>query len=188
MRFFSLIFFIGLSFFFFSCENDEQEVERIAGKKKVIPTITGRDVDIDFRDSGLVKIKMHAGVLKRFEFNVQEPYYEIDSGLVIYFYDKTGKEISSLKSRYGIFYETSKRVEVKYNVVVKNLEGKILETEKLTWRERDSVRNEGQVIMHENGRRLFGEKLIASEDFSHMELENPRIEIPLEDFKNEQKK
>lgn len=177
--FLSIIIFFVLLFSFSSCVNDEQEVERIAGKKEPYPSLVGRDVDVDFRDSGLVRLVMHAGILKRYEFNVQEPYYEIDSGLKIFFYDKDGKQISSLSARKGIYYETSRRAEVKYNVVVENQEGKRLETEKLKWRERDSIRNEGEVIMYENNKRLRGKKLIAAEDFSHMEIEDYIFEIPV---------
>jgi LPS export ABC transporter protein LptC len=185
---FIVIIFAAL-FSFLSCETDENEVAKITAKKPSFPTLTGKDVDIDYRDSGLVKLKMHAGFLKRYEFNVPEPYYEIDSGLKIIFFDKTGKEISSMSARYGIFYETTKRVEVRYNVVVVNQEGKRLETEKLKWREKDSIRNEGIVYMFQNGRTLRGHKLIASEDFSHMELEDFVIEIPVNDLeKNKEEK
>jgi LPS export ABC transporter protein LptC len=184
--------FYFLSFLFFvllltSCQNDLQEVERIAGKKEVFATLSGRDVDMDYRDSGLIRLKLHAGTLKRYEFNVKEPYYEIDSGLKIIFFDKAGNQISTLSSRYGIYYENSKRVEVRYNVVVTNKEGKRLETEKLKWSENDSIRNEGDAYLIENDRRMHGKKLIASNDFSHMELEDYVIQIPVESFEQEEK-
>lgn len=188
MQRYAAIIFIALLVFSFSCETNEQEVEKIAGPKKAFPTITGKDVDVDYRDSGLVRLRMHTGLLKRFDFNVPEPYYEMDSGLRIFFYDKDGKQVSALSARYGIYYENSRRVEVKYNVVVTNQEGKRLETEKLKWREKDSIRNEGQVIMYQNNRRLIGKKLIAAEDFSHMELEDYVIEIPVDELKKEEGK
>jgi LPS export ABC transporter protein LptC len=169
-----------------ACQNDVREVERVAGKKESFATISGKEVDMDYLDSGLVRLKLHAGTLKRFEFNVKEPYYEIDSGLKIIFFDKDGKEISTLSSRYGIYYETTKRVEVRYNVVVTNREGKRLETEKLSWRENDSIRNEGDAYLIENDRRMHGKKLIASNDFSHMELEDYVIQIPVETFEKEE--
>ena len=188
MRFiFFLIFSSVLWIVFSSCENDEREVARIAAKKETYPVLSGKEVDIDFRDSGLVRLRMHAGILKRFELNVKEPYYEIDSGLKIVFYDKSGAEVSTLSARSGVFYEGSKRAEVRYKVVVTNKEGKRLETEKLMWQDRDSIRNEGDAYLYEDNRRLHGKKLIASNDFSHMELEQYVIQIPVEEFEKEKK-
>ncbi|MFN5183312.1 MAG: LPS export ABC transporter periplasmic protein LptC [Bacteroidota bacterium] len=169
----------------FSCVNDVKEVEKIAGPKEIYPILSGKEVKIEFRDSGLVRLKMQAGTLKRYEINVKEPYYEIDSGLKIIFYDKSGAEVSTLSARRGIFYEHSKRAEVKYKVVVVNKEGKRLETEKLFWQEKDSIRNEGDAYLYENNRRLQGKKLIASSDFSHMELEQYIIQIPVEELEKE---
>lgn len=187
MRFIFLFLLFSFLFVFFACQNDVRDVERVAGKKEAYATISGKEVDMDYMDSGLVRLKLHAGLLKRFEFNVKEPYYEIDSGLKIIFFDKDGKETSTLSSRYGIYYETSKRIEVRYNVVVTNREGKRLETEKLSWRENDSIRNEGDAYLIENDRRMHGKKLIASNDFSHMELEDYVIQIPVESFEKEVK-
>ena len=184
---FYICFFYSIIFIFHSCENDEKEVERVAAKKEVFPVLSGKEVKIEFRDSGLVRLKMQAGRLKRFEQNVKEPYYELDSGLKIVFYDKNGAEVSTLSAKRGIFYESSKRAEVKHKVVVINKEGKRLETEKLMWQEKDSIRNEGDAFLYENNRRLFGKKLIASSDFSHMELEQYVIQIPLEDVEKDKK-
>lgn len=167
--------------FFFSCENDEKEVQKITGNKAILPTMEGKEVDVDYRDSGLVVLKMHANHIKQFERNVAEPYYEADKGLKVLFYDKDGKEVSTLTAEYGIYYQRTQRVEVKYKVVVVNKEGKRLETEKLSWRQNDSIRSEGQVILFENGRKLVGKKLVAAQDFSHMELNDISMSLPVED-------
>lgn len=187
MKKYHFILFFSIILTLFSCVNDEKEVAKISPQKQIYPILSGKEVKIEFRDSGLVRIRMHAGSLKKYELNVKEPYYEIDSGLKIVFFDKSGLETSTLSAGKGIFYERSKKAEVKYKVVVVNKEGKRLETEKLFWQEKDSIRNEGEAYLYENNRRLHGKKLIASNDFSHMELEQYVIQIPVEDLEKKEK-
>ena len=188
MRFYSLIkistvFILLLSFF--ACENDEHEISKITKSKFLAPTMVGKDVTADYRDSGLLVLKMNAKELKQFEINVPEPYYEAAKGLKVFFYNKEGKQVSTLSAEYGIFYERSQKVEVRYKVVVVNDEGKRMETEKLWWKQNDSIRSDGQVIMYENGKKLVGNKLVATDDFSHMELYDITAVLPFEEPKKD---
>ncbi|MBC7865651.1 MAG: LPS export ABC transporter periplasmic protein LptC, partial [Bacteroidia bacterium] len=161
---------VAMGIVFFSCENDTQEVLKLTQAKTIAPGMTGKDVVLDYRDSGFLVMKMQAVQLKQFSVGVADPYYEADKGIKVFFYDKEGNQISSMTAQHGIYYEHSKRMEVKYKVVVVNTEGKKLETEKLNWKQGDSVRSEGQVVLWEKNRKLVGTKLVASDDFSHMEL------------------
>lgn len=182
IKFFSFLFLI----FIFSCETDENEVNRITRPAGVSPVMISKNVDVDYRDSGLVVLKMQAARIKQFQENVPEPYYEADKGLKVLFFDKAGKQISMLSANYGVYYERSQKVEVRYKVVVENAEGKRLETEKLTWKKNDSIRSEGQVIMWEKNRKLIGKNLVATEDFSHMELNDISAILPIEEISGKQ--
>jgi LPS export ABC transporter protein LptC len=169
---------------FFSCQNDVAEIMKITGTKAKLPAMTCKDVDLDYRDSGRIVLKMQAKQIRQYAQNaVPEPYYEADKGLKVTFYDKEGKQVSTLSSQYGIYYEHTQRVEVRHKVVVVNKDGQRLESEKLTWKQNDSIRSEGQVIMWEKNRKLVGKNLVANEDFSHMELTDISAILPIDEEK-----
>jgi len=178
-----LILFALSLLVFLSCENDQNEINKITKAKAISATMTGKDVCIDYRDSGLIVLTMEAKVLNQFRVNVADPFYEAAKGLKVLFYNKAGKQVSKLSAEYGLYYERAQKVEVRYKVVVVNEEGQRMETEKLFWRQNDSIRSAGQVILWEKGKKIIGNNLVASEDFSHMELFDISAIIPINETK-----
>ena len=66
-------------------------------------------------------------------YNDEEPYIEFKDGLKVQFFDDKGKKESELNADYAIIDEKNDLMLAEKNVIVRNVNGDILETEKLSW-------------------------------------------------------
>lgn len=158
----------------FSCQNDTKEIETITRKEAVFPTESGKKVEILYTDSGQVKVRLSAPVLNDYAYNVKEHYTEMPKGLYIEFYSDSNQVKTTLRANYGIKYEKSKKVEVKYKVVVTNASGEVLNTEQLFWDETTrKIYTKEFVKITTKKEVLKGNGLEANEDFTEWEIQNP---------------
>ena len=170
-------FFIALlvSFFLLVCAcNSGKEVDDVMEKQTIFPTEQGKEVEILYTDSGLVRIRITAPLMNHYTFNVPEPYTEMPQGVYIEFYNDSNKIKSTLRAAYGIRYEKSKRTEVKKDVEVVNNSGEVLNTDKLNWDESSRrIYTDAFVKISTSKDVLRGTGMEANEDFSEWEIKNP---------------
>ncbi|MBS1647046.1 MAG: LPS export ABC transporter periplasmic protein LptC [Bacteroidetes bacterium] len=172
IKIFFFIAFIGSSFF--SCQNDAKEIERVTKKDTLFPTESGKEVEIFYTDSGQVKVRIKASVMNNYTYNVKEHYTEMPKGLYVEFYNDKGEVKTTLKANYGIKYTESKKIEVKYHVVVTNINHEVLNTEQLFWDENThKIYTQEFVKITTKKEVLQGKGLEANEDFSEWEIQNP---------------
>ncbi|MEO8760980.1 MAG: LPS export ABC transporter periplasmic protein LptC [Bacteroidia bacterium] len=168
------LFLFATCFFFSSCQNDVKEIEQATQKEAIFPTERGKKVEILYTDSGQVKVRLTAPILNDYTYNVKERYTEMPKGLYIEFYNDSNQIKTTLKANYGIKYEQSKKVEVKYNVVVTNSSGEILNTEQLFWDETtQKIYTKEFVKITTKKEVLKGNGLTANQDFTEWEIGNP---------------
>ncbi len=168
------VFLFSCCFIFFACQNDTKEIEAATKKQALFPTEHGKKVEILYTDSGQVKVRLTAPVLNDYTYNVPEHYTEMPKGLVVEFFNDSNQLKTTLKANYGIKYEKSKKVEVKYNVVVTNVNGEVLNTEQLFWDENTrKIYTKEFVKITTKKEILKGKGLEANEDFSDWEIQNP---------------
>jgi LPS export ABC transporter protein LptC len=149
-------------------------VDDIMQKKQVFPTEQGETVEILYTDSGLVRIRITAPEMNHYTFNVPEPYTEMPKGIYVEFYNDSSKIKTTLKADYGIRYEKTKRTEVKTNVVVVNVAGETLNTDKLDWDEGTrKIYTDVFVKIKTKNDELQGTGMEANEDFSEWDIKNP---------------
>src|SRR3954468_6055785 len=117
-----------------SCTNDLKDVMRLP-KNKLSPSQVGDSVTMLYTDSAQLKIVLKANRMLMFNKNVTEPFTVLPRGVFVTFFDEDEKVSGTLKANYGVRYDVSKKMEVKYAVQVVNRNGQKLETEKLTWDE-----------------------------------------------------
>jgi len=167
--FFRFLFFL---FLLASCNNN-QEVDDIMQKQAVFPTEQGEIVEILYTDSGLVRVRITAPVMNHFTINVPEPYTEMPKGIYVEFYNDSSKIKTTLKADYGIRYEKNKRTEVKKNVVVVNVAGEVLNTDRLNWDEAlRKIYTDAFVQITTKKEVLKGTGMEANEDFTEYEIRN----------------
>ncbi|GAB4133255.1 MAG: hypothetical protein Fur0041_05320 [Bacteroidia bacterium] len=164
---------------FTSCENDPATVQSFTRVEKG-PVQTAYDVKLFYSDSAQLKIHLTAPEVN--EFIGSSPYTELPKGLKVDFYDDSMKINTSLTARYGIRKEREQMMEVKNDVVVINVRGEKLNTEKLIW---DGIRRkiytDAFVKITTADQVLMGNGLESDETFSEYEIKNLTGTILLKD-------
>ena len=178
----SLLFLLmTVCFAFFSCETDRNEIMAL-GKKTVMPDLTGKGVTMLYSDSTVLKIKLLTPQMQKYEKGVKEPLTIMPQGLFVIFYDEKGKEATTLKADYGVRYETTKRMEVKYNVEVVNVNGEKLNTEHLVWDEKKKkITSDAFVKITTAKEIIMGKGLEANQDFTQYEIKEITGSIRVDD-------
>lgn len=82
-------------------------------------------------DSGNKIAEIRTPLMER--YSGKNPYIEMTKGLQGLFFDKKGVKENQLDADYGISKQNEKIIEVKRNVILENVKGEKLNTEKLTW-------------------------------------------------------
>ena len=176
-----LVFLMAFCFAISSCETNRDEIMAI-GKKVVMPSLTGKDVTMLYSDSTVLKIKLQTPQMLKYEKDVKEPITIMPQGLFVIFYDDKGKESTTLKSDYGVRYEMSKRMEVKYNVEVVNANGEKLNTEHLIWDEqKKKITSDAFVKITTAKEIIMGKGLEANQDFTQYEIKEVTGTIRVDD-------
>ena len=118
--------------FLFSCSNDLETIKEISiQNQSVFPVETIKDCEIIYSDSSKVRVLLSAAIMNR--FNHEKKYLEIEDGLKVQFFDESGKKESELLSDYAIIDEENDVMQAQKNVVFRNVNGDILESETLNW-------------------------------------------------------
>jgi LPS export ABC transporter protein LptC len=168
LRIFFILFFSG--FVFASCTNDLKDVMKLP-KNKLSPSQIGDSVTMLYTDSAQLKIVLKANRMLLFDKNVSEPFTVLPKGLFVTFFDEEEKISATLKAQYGVHYQNSHRMEVKYGVEVVNKNGQKLETEKLTWDEnKKKIFTDAPVKITTDKEIIMGKGMESNQDFSKYEL------------------
>ncbi len=191
MNFIKKYFFKGilslLSFFVFTaCENDIAEVNYItAENEKNLPIESGKNVEMLYSDSAIVRAKLKAQQVDRYIGKTN--YMLLPKGMLIVFYDTNKEEETRLTGDYGIGFENGTgmtKMEAKRNVIVINKKGEKLNTEHLIW---DAITHKiytkAFVKITTKDEVIWGDGLEANEDFSEYEIKNPKGQIAIDEAK-----
>lgn len=166
----SLFVLAAFSFFFFACKTDRNEVMTL-GKKFVMPSQTGKDITLLYSDSTVLKTKLQAPQMQIYDKNVKQRVTIMPKGLYVIFYDDKAKETTTLKADYGVRYDDSKRMEVKYNVEVINVNGEKLNTEHLIWDEqKKKIISDAFVKITTSKQIIMGNGLESNQEFTKYEI------------------
>lgn len=164
-----------------SCETKREDVMAI-GKKNIMPAQTGKDITMLYSDSSKLKIRLQAPQMQIYDKDVKEKITILPKGVNVVFYDDSGKETTTLKANYGVRYEQSRRMEVKYDVEVVNSNGEKLNTEKLVWDEQKKKITSNSFVKITTGKQIImGNGLEANQDFSQYEIKEITGTIRLDD-------
>lgn len=118
--------------FVLSCDKDI-EVAAVTEVQN-LPSLTIKNFRSESTDSGKLQLKMKAPLLERYVRN-EEPYSEFTKGIEVTFFNKQSEPSAYLSADYAKYLEEKRIWELRYNVVVRNEQNEILETELLFWEE-----------------------------------------------------
>ncbi|MBN2212840.1 MAG: LPS export ABC transporter periplasmic protein LptC [Bacteroidales bacterium] len=158
-----------------SCENDIEKINELTSELH-LPQQTGYDVEIAFTDSGVLKWKLFAPEINRYE-SKDNPYIEFPRGIKIIDYDRAGKVESRLTANYAIYYQEDQLGEAKNNVVaIKETTGEKLYTEQLFWDQKSEIvySNTFSRIINDQGTHIGEKGFEAKQDLSRWKLHRSR--------------
>ena len=117
----------------YACNNDIEKI-KLFTEKENLPIETGKNVFINYTDSGRPRAKVYAPILQRFA-DEEKNETIMPKGVTVYFLDKNERIESYMKARYAIRYERERKMTGKNDVVLVNIKGDTLRTELLNWDE-----------------------------------------------------
>lgn len=159
-----------LLMFLASCKTDRSEVMALT-QKKIMPSQTGKDITMLYTDSTVLKIRLEAPQMIMYDKGTKEPMTIMPKGLFVSFFDDKGKQSTTLKANYGVRYETSRRMEAKYDVEVVNATGEKLNTEHLVWDENTKqITSDAFVKITTAKEIIMGKGLRSNQDFTQYEI------------------
>ena len=158
--------FLCLSMFLFSCSNDLETIKEISiQNQSVFPVETIKDCEIIYSDSSKVRVLLSAAIMNR--FNHEKKYVEIEDGLKVQFFDESGKKESELLSDYAIIDEENDVMQAQKNVVVRNVNGDVLESETLNWsQEKQEIYTDDFIKITTANEVIFGQGLVSNQNFT----------------------
>jgi len=115
-----------------SCEKKPVEVKDIPIKE--LPSLSGRNVETMYTDSGKVTLIVRTPLVQQFTTK-EDPHTLFPEGLTVLFYDKKTSPQASISAHYARYTDKDEQWELRDSVVAVNTEGDILETELLYWSE-----------------------------------------------------
>lgn len=153
-----------------SCKNDPVEVNTVT-RKDSFPLLTSHNVDMMYSDSARLKIHMTAPLVE--EYGGIYPKTIFAQGVFIEFYDDSARVNSSLKSDYAERRPKEEIMVAKKDVVVVNIKGEQLNTEKLTWDgKRKKIYTDAFVKITTADQVIMGNGLESDETFTEYEIKD----------------
>jgi len=113
----------------FSCSEELPIINQFETEEEV-PTVTLENVRITYTEKGYNKGILQANLLQTFDGAI-EPYYDFPKGISIVMYNEENVIETSMTANRAIYYQEKKSWEAIGNVVISNISGDILRTEKL---------------------------------------------------------
>lgn len=168
-----------------ACENKRKDIMALSAKE-VRPSQSGRGITMLYSDSTLLKIKLKAPVMTKFDKGVKEPITVLPKGVDVVFYDNNGKPSTTLRANYGVMFDLSRRMEVRYNVEVVNINGEKLNTEHLVWDEQKKKITSDVFVKITTAREIImGKGLESNQDFTQYQIKEVtgNFRIDDKDFK-----
>lgn len=139
-----------------------------------------RDVVILYSDSMKLQARIDADKLVKYT-GKEDPRDEFPEGVKVTFYDKSGRESSSLIADFGVRQGRKKEIKVIGNVLFKNVEGDQLETEELIWDEaRQLVYTQKFVLVTTPDEKIWGMGFEANQNFTRRRIFAPEGRVSIE--------
>ncbi|MFH1297224.1 MAG: LPS export ABC transporter periplasmic protein LptC [Bacteroidota bacterium] len=143
--------------------------------------MTAIDIDVIFSDSGTLQARVTGPSVHRFEGKAT--WLEFPEGFRAEMFDSTQRTETTITADYGKRMESSRIMEAKGNVVVRNeFKNEQLNTDVLIWDEvRHTIRTDAPVKITTPDKVLYGTGLESNETFTNYRILHPRGEMRVED-------
>jgi len=155
-----------------ACENNFEKVKVIA-RDNLAQAQTAHNVEIFYSTAGKVQARVLAPVVEHREST--SPVTLMPAGVTAYFLDSLGNLKSTLRANHAKRFEKERVMEGTGNVVVTNVDGDTLRTERLVWEEtKDRLYSDKAVRITTKTEVLVGDGLESNQTFTRYRILKPR--------------
>lgn len=143
--------------------------------------MTATDIEVIFSDSGHLQARVTGPVVNRYEG--ETVWLEFPKGFRAEMFDSAQRMETTITADYGKRMESSKIMEARGNVVVRNeFKNEQLNTDVLIWNEmRHTITTESPVKITTPGKVLYGTGLESNETFTNYRILRPRGEMQVKE-------
>lgn len=166
----------------YSCENDIAKINNVTSDQQM-STVSGTNVEIIYSDSAIVRIKIKAPKINKFD-DIKPPTIKFPNGILVYFYDKDHNVESRIKANQAIYYQEKKLWEATNDVEAKNFKtNEQLNTEHLFWDEKQGkIYSDKFCRIINNDGTFYGENgFEAAQDLSRWKLKRSKGVVTIKD-------
>ncbi|PKP04946.1 MAG: LPS export ABC transporter periplasmic protein LptC [Bacteroidetes bacterium HGW-Bacteroidetes-6] len=168
----------------FSCGNSSETIKELP-VRDTLPIEEAHDVIMYYSDSGMMKAKMTAPLMRRYEDINRRSVLKLPDGLKVVFYDSVQQPETTMTARYGERFDELQRIEVKYDVVVLTTDSKKLYSNHLIWDERlHKIYSDVFVKIITPDKIIWGDGFESDERFDQYHIIRPKGEIDMKEDKN----
>ena len=160
---------IGLALIMlFSCKNSYEDVKKVSDNE-LRPFMESFNTEVKYSENGKQSSRLVSPHIQRFEND--SLWTLMPEGVTAFFYDSLENLESEMKADYGIWLQDKQTLHTEKDVVIKNVKGEMLNTERLTWYQDSGifVTNEFVKITQPTGV-IYGKGLRATENFDEYEI------------------
>lgn len=160
----------SLLFQFSSCVVEEPDLRRYVGDGIENVEIT-KDIRLTFTDSSRVTFTLNAPLSHR-KIDRYSVIDEFPQGVSVVFFDKSESPISWLESKYALRDQANRKIYVRDNVVLRNVEGEKIEGPELIWDEKAHQihTNRFVKITRRDGTIVYSYGITSNENFTRYQL------------------
>ena len=162
-----------------ACKEQPTELRQVFTLDDIAVEV-GRDVEILYSDSAVVRVKVSGPLLYNFS-DPQNPRQEFPESVKIDFLEPDLSVRSVLTAKRAIRYQEKGQIIARDSVVMLSIKQEKLETEELIWDEKTAkVYTDKFVKVSQPGEVVYGFGLEAAQDFSYWKIKVPKGRIKVE--------
>lgn len=168
------------SMMLFSCENSLTVIKEITAED-TLAAVTAREIVYYRSDSGHVFLRLETPLMYRTED--KDPTIEFPEGFTAFFFDSLQQPSSRITAGYGITHENTQLMMARDSVEVENFNTREkLESQTLFWNQKTKrIYSRALVKITSPDKVIYGDSLVAAEDFSTRTIYNIRATIEVEE-------
>ncbi len=171
--------FVLLAVVSVSCKNKMSDI-KAATDEIIVPLQTNFDAEYRYTENGELRNILKAKQID--QYGGENPYIEALGGFTMIFYDSIDVEEARLTADHGIFYQKKNELTANKNVVLRNTQGEMLETDKLIFQQDSSrIFTDAPVKITSGSGVFYGKGLESNSSFTRYKILEPTGDIYFED-------
>jgi len=153
-----------------ACENDLENIKKLANMNSGSAIDTTRGVDIIYSDSAIVKGRMKTPLL--IKYFTEKPYDIMPEGVKVISFDKYGKEEGNIVADSAVQLENENITKFYKNVVATTSDGSTFKSEEMIWDQPKKIifSNKRIEITRPNGDVTYGSRFTSDDKLEHPQI------------------